>query len=246
MSSLYSQWRVRLSCALCLLSAGACSGSARTDGAAGGAGVGGAAGAGAAGTSPSGAGSGAATSTPCLYQACPDAGPRPTPLPRPKCPSTEPQAGEACSEETLYCGYGDSPAINCRSAYTCTKGDAGTTWVLDPALTKVFPCIPASHCSAAVPALGAACDGADLGLACQYPGLVCHCQYSSHEKPTWTCLGAPQDQACPEALPNIGEGCTPNGIECDYTVDACDPTPDRALFCYEGAWEPGQDLGCAL
>ena len=187
------------------------------------------------------------SSFPCLDMPCADTGPRPTPLPRPKCPTTEPNAGDACDQEALYCEYGEAPAVYCRSAYTCENAGAGNAWVTDAALTKVYPCTPATPtvCPSA-PAARSPCDASLLGLACQYPGLVCHCSLPSKGQPGWACFGAPENLACPEHLPNIGEGCAPNGIECDYAFDSCDPTPDREVFCYEGAWEAGQDLGCPL
>jgi hypothetical protein len=185
------------------------------------------------------------SSSPCIDQPCSDTGPRPTPLPRPHCPTTEPNAGDTCSNASLYCEYGDSPAVNCRTAYTCAKADAGTAWVADIALSKVYACDSAASCPS-TPAPRTPCDVGSLGSACKYPGLVCSCRLSSHHMPGWSCLGAPENPICPEYLPNIGEGCAPNGVECDYAVDSCDPTPNRTLFCYEGAWERGRDLTCAL
>jgi hypothetical protein len=153
------------------------------------------------------------SSAPCVDQPCTDSGPRPTPLPRPLCPATEPKAGDTCSNASLYCEYGDSPAINCRTAYTCTKADADTVWVADGALSKVYACNPAPSCPS-TPAPRPPCDMGGLGSACKFAGLVCSCILSSHETPGWSCLGAPENPVCPEYLPNIGEGCAPNGVEC--------------------------------
>lgn len=190
---------------------------------------------------------GMASSLPCIDQACPDTGPRPTTLRRPKCPDSAPVVGDPCPDTTLYCSYGDSPAVNCRHAYQCTASAGSSHWEEDPALTKAGPCVPptARACPSA-PMPRTPCDQASVTLACQYPGLVCQCVRSSRGGSGWQCLGAPENTACPEHLPNVGEGCMPSGLECDYAVNSCDPTPNRTLFCFDGAWEPGQELGCTL
>lgn len=187
------------------------------------------------------------SSLPCIDQACPDTGPRPTPLPRPKCPESAPVAGDPCTDTTLYCSYGDSPAVNCRHAYQCTASAGSSHWEEDPALIKSGPCVqPTAQACPSAPMPRTPCDMASVTLACQYPGLVCQCVLSSRGGAGWQCLGAPENPACPEQLPNVGEGCTPSGLECDYAVNSCDPTPNRTLFCFQGAWEPGQELGCTL
>lgn len=227
----------------------ACGGTAERGSSAAGAGGDSAGSIGGSATSPSAGASGSAqaSSLPCVDVPCTDTGPRPTTLPRPQCPTTEPSVGDSCTINALYCGYGDSPAANCRRAYTCTQTNGSSQWLLDATVTQAGPCVMpiAGQCPpAAAPRMP--CDRGALSVACQYPGLVCQCQLSSRDLPGWVCLGAPENILCPELLPNVGDGCAPNGIECDYAVNSCDPTPNRTLFCYQGAWERGQDLACAL
>ena len=268
------QWRSRrpirlwYGSALALLAAGlcsACGGSTRSDklepagAGTGGASTGTVSGAGGAEAASSGspetagAGNGAgidnSLSFPCLDEPCAVDGPRPLPLPRPHCPDTEPKAGQTCEMADLYCGYGNSAAASCRRAYRCTSSSSGATWVADETIDKTRPCVePTVAACPANPAPRTRCsDAASYGASCQYPGLVCSCwQSAKGNGPGWACLGAPANLACPEHLPNVGEGCTPSGIECDYALDGCDQVPNSTLFCNEGAWENGQALACLI
>ncbi len=179
--------------------------------------------------------------TPCEGP-CMDTGPRPTPLPRPICPLQEPQVGEACSVPDLLCSYGDAPTPRCRGYYQCENG----SWTEDAALNN-FPCLANADCPATA-ANVSQCTLENTGIPCAYPDQLCYCA-SGKNKQTgapgyWNCYGAPVNQDCPATLPNIGEGCAEQGLECHYAVDGCTAPPHSTVFCRDGAWEDGEPLGC--
>ena len=200
-----------------------------------------------AGVGGPGAGAGGPSSSPCLDTPCPDTAPRPTPLPSPKCPEIEPIAGSVCAEAELHCGYGDSPAANCRRSYTCQSSAVGSAWTLD-SVTNTPACnTPGPDQCPAQPMARTSCDARDLGLACAYPGLTCQCDERFKGGFGWSCFGAPENPACPARQPNVGQGCVPNGLACDYVVDGCDAPPNVALECVDGAWAAVPvDFGCVI
>jgi hypothetical protein len=181
--------------------------------------------------------------TPC-EGGCMDTGLRPSPLPRPSCPLEEPQRGDPCSAEDLLCGYGDAPTPRCREYYRCQNGG----WTKDPSLDQ-YPCVMNTNCPDMAENLSA-CTLETAGVPCAYPGLLCFCATGKNSQPGargyWNCYGPPMNSDCPATLPNIGEGCAAQGLECHYAVDGCSAPPHSTVFCREGAWEDGEALICSL
>lgn len=178
--------------------------------------------------------------------ACTDTLPRPGPLPRPVCPVEEPAYGNACEQTGLICGYGTSPNPFCRRDYECEE----STWVVPQQLQQTR-CVelPAGYCPQERPPDGTPCLISDAGTEapCSYGDLGCYCQpptpfYTGNEG-NWTCLGPPMDPRCPASIPNIGEGCATQALECYYEASACGAHPYSHVFCYRGAWEPSGTRG---
>ncbi len=190
------------------------------------------------------------SSLPCVGP-CTDTGVRPTPLPRPVCPSSAPSVGTPCSPPDLACTYGDSPAAQCREYYHCASADSGSiTWQIDASFASGVPCIALSPsaCPATPPKAGDACGIEVPGMPCQYQNQSCLCEPGKDEsKGIWNCYGPPVDVRCPALLPNLGEGCDTPGVQCDYAIDGCFLPENSVVFCYQGAWEVGAaGFGCPV
>lgn len=164
---------------------------------------------------------------------CPDPGTRPSTLPPPVCPEAEPGVGGECADEGLACSYGDSPTPHCRRYYDC----AGGAWELSPANAN-YTCTAISDCPAK-PAFEEACGEAEPGIPCVYGNVLCFCDGGY-----WNCFGPPANEDCPLVLPNIGDGCTEQALECNYASDGCWAPPNSTVFCHDGAWEEGEKLSC--
>jgi hypothetical protein len=219
----------------------ACSGKSSTDEDSGaGGGTASSGGTGAPGGASSGAG-GAPSPFPCEGD-CADDGVRPTPLPRPDCPEKEPALGGACDEAGLQCSYGDSPTPRCRHYYVC---DAAT-WTADERPSN-FTCETAPNCPSA-PTTGSACVLEVPGEPCPNGNLWCFCEAGIDaqigDTGTWACFGPPMNPACPASLPNLGEGCEEQAVECKYAVNGCTAAPYSTVFCRNGVWEEGEELLC--
>lgn len=177
---------------------------------------------------------------PCLshprVSPCEEVEGRPVPGPPPRCPEAEPTVGDPCSEPDLVCGYGDSASPTCRSYFQC----AATGWILDPR-TSSYRCDepPTGYCPAEPPPNGTACTPIPYRAPCVYADVSCRCVNGQHwatHNDGWLCYGPPRDPQCPQALPNIGEGCSTPGVQCSYWED-CEFPPYSTVFCYSGAWE---------
>jgi hypothetical protein len=148
-----------------------------------------------------------------------------------------------CDTDQLECSYGDSPTPHCRRYYLCDSG----SWQLD----SFFVCqeLPDGYCPAE-PEQAEQCVVEIPGLPCIYPGdvsCVCQAHLGAPGAPGgWNCYGPPVNTACPATLPNIGEGCSTNGVQCNYAVDGCSAPPNSTVYCFDGAWEEGEGLSCAL
>lgn len=174
---------------------------------------------------------------------CPDSGPRPVPTARPKCPASQPLPGASCEDQGLLCSYGDAPTLECRSVYACsTQGDGGAVWVTNESVGP--PCggpLPEGYCPTSPPERASPCTVAVDGIPCVYGTLLCFCNAlesrTAGSPGVWFCEGPPVDPECPASLPNLGEGCETQALECYYAFNACSE-PFAELFCYKGAWEP--------
>lgn len=179
---------------------------------------------------------------PCADQCPDDVGARPVPLPRPICPSVEPGEGEPCEiASALACGYGDSPMVGCRTYFECDEVWQEPTW------TERLPCPTDFDCPEAKPVSGSVCPGEELPYTCSYAQAVrCSCRSISLGGPTyWGCQGPPVDVRCPAQLPNLGEGCAENGLNCYYVSSGCGAAPSSSVRCFQGAWQPGEAVPCA-
>lgn len=179
---------------------------------------------------------------PC-YSACPPATSRPVALPRPECPESEPVAGAPCTKADLRCGYGGGRTPYCRTEYQCTG-----TWQITARPLPLCPDLAGDRCSPRMPEPGAACVvGALVDVPCEYDELSCRCAASLLVNPgdpgRWLCYGPPADVACPEILPNVGEGCTSPGHECWYDPEGC-LDPRLYVACREGTWQRGTGPKC--
>ncbi|MFZ5895697.1 MAG: hypothetical protein ACOY0T_31865 [Myxococcota bacterium] len=183
-----------------------------------------------------------------LDQVCTANGQRPKAVPKPSCPDSAPAEGSACSAEGLTCSYGDSVTAYCRSYLTCSAG----SWKTPDNRKDVCLSQPANFCPAK-PSQGAACTvgSVDVFVSCEYSGgVACYCLGNpvgiTGAKGAWECYGPPRNSACPELLPNIGDGCSSNGQTCHYGIvqQGC-YAPYADVFCYQGAWEAAQST-CTL
>lgn len=184
----------------------------------------------------------------CVLGDCETIGERVEPMPAPVCPTEEPGEGSACIDDELQCSYGSSSSAYCRRYLVCTGG----AWVV-PA-TRVSTCMvqPPEQCPTE-PQPGAACVSSEVNgnVSCEYGhGINCYCLGNPvgapRSKSEWECYGPPRNGACPELLPNIGEGCAINGQACHYGIVqwGCH-APYADVYCYQGAWEVSSAI-CAL
>jgi hypothetical protein len=102
---------------------------------------------------------------------------------------------------------------------------------------------PSSFCPEA-PTHGDSCvqGSVDWHVPCEYSGgVTCYCQGNPPVEGAggvWVCFAPPPNSACPEILPNLGDGCSTNGVTCRYGImeQGC-WAPYAQVFCYQGAWE---------
>jgi hypothetical protein len=87
-----------------------------------------------------------------------------------------------------------------------------------------------------------ACTPTLAWAPCVYEDAMCSCMNGVHwasGSDRWLCYGPPRDADCPKSLPNIGEGCATQGVQCSY-LEGCDVPPYSTVFCRNGAWEEGE------
>lgn len=150
------------------------------------------------------------------------------------CPASSPTDGAACPKEGMQCDYGDNP--RCLGHASCTNGKWSVAQVK---CAPPDPSCPATREMAA----GQACSTKDA--YCNYAGLTCTCTNCT-KYPVVQCMGpllwqcdAPNTTPnCPAARPNIGQGCSNDGLFCDY---GCEPNTSRK--CSGGAWVAASSPG---
>jgi hypothetical protein len=144
------------------------------------------------------------------------------------CPSTAPSMGSSCAQSGLRCSYGSDPRGYCRVIADCS----GSAWSVQPLNCNPQTCpdmTPIQHASCMtgteVCAFG---DGTRCNCApCPPGGPACR------PGPTmWYCFPPPTDPACPRAMPNFGDPCSPDGTMCDY--GGC--MGGFAMICQGGIW----------
>lgn len=160
--------------------------------------------------------------------------------PRPACPGDEPEEGAACQMGGLSCSYGRSAAAFCRRYYECV----GSAWVVPENRQSICENQPADFCPVS-PEENAECTVGKIPdfVPCEYPGaIVCYCmgnpRFQVGAPGLWECYGPPQNPACPELLPNIGDGCAKTAQFCSYGIveQGC-YAPYANVYCYQGQWE---------
>lgn len=175
-----------------------------------------------------------------LDQRCTPGGERQDPLPPPSCPASEPSEGEPCETGEGECSYGDSVAAYCRSYFACVEG----SWQVPSTRRGTCATHPEGFCPAR-PEHAASCTvgNVDVYVPCEYPnGVSCYCLGNPVGRvgatSTWECYAPPTNPACPELLPNLGDGCAENGQSCHYGIvqQGCF-APYADVYCFQGAWE---------
>jgi hypothetical protein len=184
----------------------------------------------------------------CPLGDCEPIGTRVEPMPPPVCPTDEPGEGSGCTVDELQCSYGSSSAAYCRRYLVCTAG----AWTVPPNRVSTCKMQPPEQCPAE-PQPGATCTASEVSgfVPCEYDGAIsCYCLGTPVGVPgttsEWECYGPPRNGACPELLPNIGDGCAVNGQACHYGVvqQGC-YAPYADVYCYQGAWEASSPT-CSL
>lgn len=171
---------------------------------------------------------------------------RPEPLPRPRCPEAEPAPDAPCDESGLRCGYGDALVADCRRYYRCEDGWQPAN---SPLGTCSDPTLVAAYCPDDRPEQDSPCEVGDDYITgpCEYGDRLCYCSTDLIRpgfEGLWLCHGPPADPRCPARLPNAGEGCEVQALQCQYNVD-CNASPDNKVFCFMGEWERAfEDSGC--
>jgi hypothetical protein len=157
------------------------------------------------------------------------------------CPSSPPAAGSTCPTLGLSCTWGSDPRIACRASATCLGPPAvAPSWsVAQDHCSPLAACCPATP-----PTQDDPCDSASLnGLACVYSGSVysCGCVPPEMENVplTWCLIG--NYPGCPSVVPNLGTECDSPGLNCVYNYCT---TPEIAIECFEGTWQPGGGRLC--
>ena len=146
------------------------------------------------------------------------------------CPPMPPSAGTTCTREGLVCTFGDDPRASCRTRATCTSA----TW----AITSPR-CVPLPTDCPATPSAGAVCGTPDN--VCAYAdGTRCNCAFCPLSGPAcmptppphYFCVPPPSNAQCPRLMPNLGDACTSNGVQCDY--DGCGS--GMTVECTNNVW----------
>jgi len=220
-----------------LLTSGAlsCSGRSSENGREAGAGAGNTAGGGNVTIDP-----GAPENFACTLGDCQPIGERVAPKPGPRCPVEEPTENSPCDVNATECTYGDSLSAYCRRYLKCSGG----VWTAPPNRPTECTRQPAAQCPAK-PAAATHCIASDIDgfVPCEYAaGVTCYCLGNpvgvAGSESQWECYGPPRNGACPEALPNLGDGCNINGQACHYgVVELGCHAPYADVYCYQGAWE---------
>ena len=150
----------------------------------------------------------------------------------PVCPAAKPESGQDCEADGLTCSYGESLMAYCRDYVTCSH----RVW------SHRTDCQvqPEGFCPA-VPTPGLACVVGKVSafVPCEYPpSVVCYCLGNPGARGNWECYGPPRNGACPEVLPNLGDGCARPGQFCNYGVvgQGCS-APYANVSCSDGAWQ---------
>jgi hypothetical protein len=172
-------------------------------------------------------------------ETCEPLGERDEVLPKPDCPGADPMEGTSCDTEELVCSYGTSVTAYCRRYYRCHVG----AWTSQ--YNRQVTCIsqPAEFCPG-TPTQGGACvvGEVDVFVPCEYSGgVTCYCLGNPVGQKgaagTWECYAPPRNAACPESLPNLGDGCRRDGQACHYGIvqQGC-YAPYSDVYCFRGAW----------
>lgn len=152
------------------------------------------------------------------------------------CPTTPPADGDACTTDELGCSWGTDIRYGCRIAAVCNSGQ----WTRFPP-NGTWNCpMPEPQCPLAAPGDGDGCTDTELGLTCIYNHTAYTCANCNGNLcfPDNTWFQSDLDPACPDShLPNLGDACTPDGLECNYNHCSDDQEMTHG-------WVHGVALGC--
>lgn len=169
-------------------------------------------------------------------------GERAVPGSRPICPDGV-EEGQACTEDGLWCSYGDSKTWRCRTVFSCVNA----TWkVIKPGCeTPEQPCSPVPKHQSPCEPKASISDTIFTPKRCVTQDGYCECFICDRFLPEdsecltegtkWQCFSPPQNLDCPLLAPNYGEGCSTPGTYCFYGVN-CNEAGMGAL-CRNGVWE---------
>lgn len=150
------------------------------------------------------------------------------------CPASAPTVGSACSQDMLFCEYGDAWwNVACDTVVRCYGGQ----WI--HAEAGGSGCLPAPGPNPpACPTSGTAIGPCpEAGLTCNYlQGVVCQCLTAAAAPdagPKWDCIPEP---GCPTTRPRLGSPCT-GGVSCTYELCA------YMEICQNDVWQP-QSYSC--
>jgi hypothetical protein len=164
------------------------------------------------------------------------------------CPGSAPAEGDLCENEGLQCSYGNQLTARCRDIFRCED----STWIQTYSRANATCQLPVGSCPAGLPDQTTCTvpEGVSDVYTCDYPGDVsCYCDvthFAPGTEGTWACFAPPRNGACPSVLPNLGDTCDNFSLTCRYghPVYGCFSPPFSTVFCFQGVWERGVDIGC--
>lgn len=164
--------------------------------------------------------------------------------PRFPCSAAEPSIGDGCEHLKQECEYGDHPLANCRTLYACTEGGWAEKCSLPGEQSCGTKCLePLLSCQLLEDSGGVSQPCDDEVFLCQDllgAGLVKQCacaqcvEASCQSAKQVTCKSSPVPVGCPAEAPNLGHGCTPEGLECTYGHVEFQSQLKRQ--CSQGVW----------
>jgi hypothetical protein len=166
------------------------------------------------------------------------------------CPPLPPPNGTVCDNIDRWCSWGADERYGCRTAAHCEQNRTWSTYPTDgdancPAMVNCPSKITDFTCTDAQLGLTCVSDstgsgGAGGAVPTAYTCAPCNgnlCMVDS----SWQ--SSEIDPACPNAkLPNLGDRCTKEGLDCDYNHCTGDQAMNKtwahgvAITCKDGRW----------
>jgi hypothetical protein len=157
------------------------------------------------------------------------------------CPATPVANRDPCTTPGQWCSWGDDPRYGCRVHAECGNN---LRWDRTPPAGDE-PCPPTvPTCPTTQMEFNQNCTGADLGLTCVFMDTAYTCTKCDgtlcFQQNQWN--STPLDAKCPDPLPNLGDACADEGLQCDYNSCADDQAMHEEwasgvpLTCLDGYW----------